>query len=47
MNLTADAIIQTGMSWQLNSWSDTVMYSAGGSYLAIGAPAIPGGVSHG
>lgn len=47
VNLTADAITTTGLSWQLNSWSDTVMYSAGGSYLAIGAPAVPGGLLRG
>jgi hypothetical protein len=44
VNLTADEITSSGMTWHLNSWSDTVMYSAGGSYLAIGTPSIPGGV---
>jgi hypothetical protein len=36
VNLTAEGISAAGMTLNLNSWADTVMYSAGGSYILIG-----------
>jgi hypothetical protein len=36
INLNVDSITTTGMTWHIDSWADTTLYSAGASYLAIG-----------
>jgi hypothetical protein len=37
VNATIDNITATGLTWNLDSWADTVLYSAGGCYIAIGS----------
>lgn len=36
LNARADGVTAKGFTWHLDSWADTVLYSAGASYLAIG-----------
>lgn len=33
--VTADHVSASGMMWHLDSWEDTIMYSAGASYIAL------------
>lgn len=34
-NMTADSVSATGMNWNINAWSDTLLYGAGASYIAF------------
>jgi len=36
VNVRADSITRTGMTWYIDSWGDTVLYAAGGSFIALG-----------
>lgn len=36
LKVSADNVSATGMTWHLNSWSDTLLLSAGASYIAFG-----------
>lgn len=36
LKMTADGLTATGVTLHLDSWSDSVLYSAGGSFIAIG-----------
>jgi hypothetical protein len=42
VNAFLSSITATGMTWNLDSWSDTTLYSAGAAYIAIGqgSPAV-------
>ncbi|KAF7561935.1 hypothetical protein G7046_g2230 [Stylonectria norvegica] len=35
LKLGADSVAQDGMNWHIDSWADTVLYSAGASYIAF------------
>ncbi|KAL0638996.1 hypothetical protein Q9L58_001877 [Maublancomyces gigas] len=35
LKVTADNVSATGMTWHLDSWCDTILYSAGASYIAF------------
>lgn len=34
ISATASDVTSTGMTWHLDSWADTILYSAGGTYIA-------------
>jgi len=34
ISATTSGITSTGMTWHLDSWADTILYSAGGAYIA-------------
>jgi hypothetical protein len=34
LKLSADSIAESGMNWNIDSWTDTILYSAGASYIA-------------
>lgn len=36
LELKASSINDFGMTWHINSWGDTILYSAGASYIALG-----------
>jgi len=36
VNVRADSITRTGMTWHIDSWADTVLYAAGRSFIALG-----------
>lgn len=36
LEVKSSAVTVDGMCWHLNSWADTILYSAGGSYIALG-----------
>lgn len=35
LELMGTDVTSEGMTWNLNSWKDTTMYSAGGTYIAL------------
>lgn len=35
LGVTADHVSAGGMTWHLNAWEDTILYSAGASYIAL------------
>lgn len=37
----ASSISATGMTWHLDAWEDTILYSAGASYIALGSTSSP------
>lgn len=36
LEVKSSAVTVDGMSWHMNSWGDTTLYSAGASYIALG-----------
>ncbi|HKP51471.1 MAG TPA: H-type lectin domain-containing protein [Chloroflexia bacterium] len=36
LKVSADSITNTGMTWHIDSWADTILYSAVASYIALG-----------
>lgn len=34
-NLSTDGVTETGMNWHIDAWSDSLLYSAGASYIAF------------
>lgn len=35
LQVTADNVSATGMTWHLDAWNDSILYSAGASYIAL------------
>lgn len=41
ISVTSDGITNSGFTWHIDAWSDSVLYSAGAAYLAIDYPELP------